>query len=120
MQARAQSAQLRRVDAPLARRRRQPFGDRVVFIGDSGTTKLYKDGIGAAYRTSKAAANTVAYWGVGLPVGYTLGLTDWWGPAMGPEGFWIGLLSGLTAAALMLTVRLRFRLRLFAAAAATR
>ena len=43
----------------------QPFGDRVVFIGDSGTTKLYKDGIGAAYRTSKAAANTVAYWGVG-------------------------------------------------------
>ena len=43
----------------------QPFADRVVFIGDSGTTKLYKDGIGAAYRTSKAAANTVAYWGVG-------------------------------------------------------
>jgi flavin-dependent dehydrogenase len=43
----------------------QPFADRVVFVGDSGTTKLYKDGIGAAYRTSKAAANTVAYWGVG-------------------------------------------------------
>jgi MATE family multidrug resistance protein len=36
---------------------------------------------------------------------------------MGPEGFWIGLLSGLTAAALMLTVRLRFRLRLFAVVA---
>jgi len=43
----------------------QPFADRVVFVGDSGTTKLYKDGIGAAYRTSKAAANTAAYWGIG-------------------------------------------------------
>lgn len=34
----------------------QPFGDRVVFIGDSGVTRLYKDGIGAAYRSAKAAA----------------------------------------------------------------
>ncbi|MCP4717476.1 MAG: hypothetical protein GY868_20335, partial [Deltaproteobacteria bacterium] len=33
----------------------QPFGDRIVFIGDSGVTRLYKDGIGAAYRTAKAA-----------------------------------------------------------------
>lgn len=34
----------------------QPFADRVVFIGDSGVTRLYKDGIGAAYRAAKAAA----------------------------------------------------------------
>jgi flavin-dependent dehydrogenase len=42
----------------------QPFADRVVFVGDCGTTRLYKDGIGAAYRTSKAAARTVVFHGV--------------------------------------------------------
>ena len=42
----------------------QPFGDRVVFIGDSGTTRLYKDGIGAAYRTAKAAARTAIFEGI--------------------------------------------------------
>lgn len=42
----------------------QPFADRLVFIGDSGVTRLYKDGIGAAYRTAKAAASTVAFHGI--------------------------------------------------------
>jgi len=41
-----------------------PFADRVVFIGDSGTTRLYKDGIGAAYRTAKAAAVTAVFHGI--------------------------------------------------------
>jgi flavin-dependent dehydrogenase len=41
------------------------FGDRFVMIGDSGTTRLFKDGIGAAYRTSKAAAKTAVFHGVG-------------------------------------------------------
>lgn len=53
----------------------------------------------------------IAYWGIGLPVGYVLGLTDLLRPAMGPDGFWIGLISGLTAAAIMLTLRLRRHLR---------
>ncbi|ASK33723.1 MATE family efflux transporter [Alcanivorax sp. N3-2A] len=53
----------------------------------------------------------LAYWGVGLPVGYLLALTDVWVPAMGPAGFWIGLLAGLTAAAALLSLRLRWRLR---------
>jgi flavin-dependent dehydrogenase len=43
---------------------RRPFADRVVFIGDSGVTRLYKDGIGAAYRTAKAAARTAVFDGV--------------------------------------------------------
>jgi len=43
---------------------RYPFDDRIVLIGDSGTTRLFKDGLGAAYRTSKAAARTVAFHGV--------------------------------------------------------
>lgn len=39
------------------------FADRLVFVGDCGVTRLYKDGIGAAYRTAKAAARTVAFHG---------------------------------------------------------
>ena len=44
--------------------KKRPFGDRVVLIGDSGVTRLYKDGIGAAFRTAKAAASTAAIQGV--------------------------------------------------------
>ncbi|HEY5730794.1 MAG TPA: cyclic nucleotide-binding domain-containing protein [Anaerolineales bacterium] len=43
---------------------KQPFGDRIVFIGDSGVSRLYKDGIGAAYRAAKAAARTAIFQGV--------------------------------------------------------
>ncbi|HWI24114.1 MAG TPA: MATE family efflux transporter [Lysobacter sp.] len=45
----------------------------------------------------------VAYWGIGMPLGATLGLglggfTRPWGP----QGMWVGLIVGLTAAALLL------------------
>ncbi|MHC4992727.1 MAG: hypothetical protein ACYTGC_17285, partial [Planctomycetota bacterium] len=42
----------------------RPFADRVVFVGDCAVTRLYKDGIGAAYRTAKAAARTAVFEGV--------------------------------------------------------
>ena len=42
----------------------QPFADRIVLVGDCGVSRLYKDGIGAAYRTAKAAANTAVFHGV--------------------------------------------------------
>lgn len=42
----------------------QPFTDRVVLVGDSAVSRLYKDGIGAAYRTAKAAARTAVFSGV--------------------------------------------------------
>jgi len=42
----------------------QPFAERMMFIGDSGITRLYKDGIGAAYRTGKAAATAAVLGGV--------------------------------------------------------
>jgi flavin-dependent dehydrogenase len=42
----------------------KPYADRVLFIGDCGVTRLYKDGIGAAYRTAKAAARTAVFEGV--------------------------------------------------------
>jgi flavin-dependent dehydrogenase len=41
-----------------------PYADRIVFIGDSGASRLYKDGIGAAYRTAKAAAASALFHGV--------------------------------------------------------
>ena len=47
-----------------------------------------------------------AYWGIGLPVGYALGLTDWFGAPSGPSGLWQGLIVGLSCAALMLSIRL--------------
>lgn len=37
---------------------KNPYSDRVVLIGDSSSSKLYKNGIGSAYITGKAAANT--------------------------------------------------------------
>jgi flavin-dependent dehydrogenase len=42
----------------------RPFEDRMVYIGDCATTRLYKDGIGAAYRTAKAAAVAAVLRGV--------------------------------------------------------
>jgi len=42
----------------------KPFANRLVAIGDAGVTRLYKDGIGAAYRTAKSAAATVVFQGV--------------------------------------------------------
>ena len=43
----------------------RPFADRVVMIGDAGSTRLYKDGIGAAYFMGKSVAKTVVMHGVG-------------------------------------------------------
>jgi len=40
------------------------YADRLVMIGDSGATRLFKDGIGASYRTAKAAARTVVFHGI--------------------------------------------------------
>ena len=46
------------------REARTPFRDRAVLVGDAGVTRLYKDGIGSAYRTAKAAARTAVSSGV--------------------------------------------------------
>lgn len=46
------------------REAKRPFIDRAVLVGDCGVTRLYKDGIGAAYRTAKAAATTAVFRGV--------------------------------------------------------
>jgi len=43
---------------------KKPFSDRVVACGDAGSTRLFKDGLGAAYIMGKAAAKTVVFHGV--------------------------------------------------------
>lgn len=48
-----------------------------------------------------------AYWGVALPIGGYLGLVLNWGA----RGFWIGLICGLSSAAVLLLWRLRVMLR---------
>lgn len=42
----------------------KPFTDRLVMIGDCAVTRLYKDGIGAAYYTAKAAATASVFQGI--------------------------------------------------------
>lgn len=42
----------------------KPYADRLVLIGDAGESRLYKDGIGGAYRTAKAAARAALFHGV--------------------------------------------------------
>ncbi|MBF0271104.1 MAG: hypothetical protein HQL98_03360 [Magnetococcales bacterium] len=41
-----------------------PYGDRVVLVGDAAVSRLYKDGIGAAYITAKASVVTALFFGV--------------------------------------------------------
>ncbi|PKF60384.1 MATE family efflux transporter [Psychromonas sp. psych-6C06] len=48
----------------------------------------------------------IAYWVVGLPLGYLLAMTDYLIPALGAKGFWIGITMGLTVAAVLLGQRL--------------
>lgn len=47
-----------------------------------------------------------SYWGIGIGLGYILGLTDWIVPAMGVSAFWYGLIAGLSCAAILLCWRL--------------
>ncbi|VXC83210.1 MULTISPECIES: MATE family efflux transporter [Serratia] len=77
------------------------ISDSVQVIG-SGILRGYKDTRSIFYITF------VAYWIMGLPSGYLLALTDLIVPAMGPSGFWIGFIIGLTFAAIMMALRMRW------------
>ncbi len=65
------------------------------------------------YKDTRAAMviQLTSYWLIGFPIGYSLALTEWWQPitglpAMGAQGFWIGIICGLAAATVMLNGRL--------------
>jgi len=53
------------------------------------------------------AITFIAYWIVGLPIGYLLGFNF----GLGVQGVWIGLLLGLTTSAILLTIRFNIRSR---------
>jgi len=76
------------------------FSDFIQVIS-AGALRGYKDTTSILYITF------FSYWVVGLSFGLILGLTDWIVPAIGPYGFWIGFIVGLTAAAILLAWRLR-------------
>lgn len=75
------------------------LSDSVQVIG-AGILRGYKDTRSIFFITF------IAYWILGLPSGYILGLTDIIVPHMGPEGFWIGFIIGLSAAAIMMAWRI--------------
>lgn len=68
----------------------------------AGSLRGYKDMRAIFSRTF------IAYWVVGMPLGYILGMTNWLVPAMGATGFWIGIIIGLSTAALLLGIRLKW------------
>ncbi|MCC2615533.1 MATE family efflux transporter [Aestuariibacter halophilus] len=77
------------------------FSDAVQVIS-AGALRGYKDTRVMFYLTF------IAYWLIGLPSGCILALTDWWGEPMQAAGFWVGFIIGLSSAAVMLGIRLRY------------
>jgi MATE family multidrug resistance protein len=54
-----------------------------------------------------AVLHLVAFWGIGIPLGYYLGFHT----ALKERGLWIGLVAGLAAAALLQSARVVRRLQ---------
>lgn len=61
------------------------------------------------YKDTKAMLilSFFSYWIVGFPVGILLGLTDFIVPKMAATGFWIGFITGLSTAAILMFIRVR-------------
>ena len=51
---------------------------------------------------------TIAYWMLTLPLGYQLGLTDAGDERYGALGFWWAMIAGVSVAALLTSLRLRY------------
>jgi MATE family multidrug resistance protein len=82
------------------------FSDTIQVIS-AGALRGYKDTKSILYITF------FSYWVVGMSIGLILGITDWVIPKSGPYGFWIGFISGLTTAAILLGWRLKVIQRRF-------
>ena len=77
------------------------ISDSIQVVG-SGILRGYKDTRSIFFITF------TAYWVLGLPSGYILALTDLVVPRMGPAGFWTGFIIGLTSAAILMMLRMRY------------
>ncbi|WP_411907216.1 MATE family efflux transporter [Salmonella enterica] len=77
------------------------ISDSIQVIG-SGILRGYKDTRSIFFITF------TAYWVLGLPSGYILALTDLVVDRMGPAGFWMGFIIGLTSAAVLMMLRMRY------------
>lgn len=75
------------------------FSDTVQVIS-SGVLRGYKDTQAILFIT------LFCYWIIGMPLGYTLAMTDFIVPHLGAQGFWIGFVASLTTAALLLIYRM--------------
>ena len=70
-------------------------------VTSAGALRGYKDTKSILYITF------FSYWVIGLTLGAILGLTDWIVPSIGAYGFWVGIIVGLTTAAILLGWRLK-------------
>lgn len=63
------------------------------------------------YRDTRvsSAIDVFAYWMFGLPLCYALGFGSRWQEAMGVEGFWLGMVIAIGAAAFAIAARLAWR-----------
>lgn len=77
------------------------LSDSIQVVG-SGILRGYKD------TRSIFLITFIAYWGLGLPIGYTLALTNTLMPAIGPSGFWCGFIIGLTSSAVLMSMRIHW------------
>lgn len=75
------------------------FSDTIQVV-IAGALRGYKDTKAILYIT------IFCYWVIGMPVGYTLSLTDFIVPHLGAMGFWIGFVVALTCAAICLSYRM--------------
>ena len=67
-----------------------------------GSLRGYKDTLGPMF------IMILAYWIVGLPLGYSLTATNFWSIQLGASGMWIGMTFGLFIASVLMLWRLQY------------
>ncbi|HHF4233321.1 TPA: sodium-coupled multidrug efflux MATE transporter HmrM [Haemophilus influenzae] len=75
----------------------------------SDTIQMVVGGILRGYKDTKMILyiTLFSYWVIGVPLGYTLGRTDWLVPHIDAKGFWIAFVVSLTFAAFLLSLRMK-------------
>lgn len=74
----------------------------------SDTVQVVVGGVLRGYKDTKIILyiTLFSYWGIGIPLGYTLARTDWLIPHIDAKGFWIAFVVALTFAAVLLFLRM--------------